>query len=289
MGFRFVVVDERFDATSRVVQLAPKRRGGPCVTMLFGSRGDNDDAVVIEDIRRKGATCATAEEPPLPRKYGTRLMLLAMLNAFVVRARKMYPHLRRFELADEATYDCPGPLQDIAEIKTFATDLLLQDRTYYERHLNMAMQHPASIETRAALLDRVRREPKGVSFGTFFAFLTTTDGPSRTVHRPGDVRFLLEHEPLLRAAFRRSRSFRAFFADVHAQMGCTFFAACWRRLLHFFGAARLQGAVYAVAFDDLPPCPEPLVVKRLQRGGGSGAREHVHGMLIDRRRVWARR
>ena len=129
----FSVLERDVDKTTRYFAILPERVG--CITVSFDPRpGSHDHVAVIQSIQHD-TECA---QEGLPKKYGTRAMILGALNALKDISRERYPHLQTIELNDEAAYPCPPyAVSEDDKIKTFATDLLLRGETYYERYLRV--------------------------------------------------------------------------------------------------------------------------------------------------------
>lgn len=295
---RFDVLDRNIDSHRRSFVVAP-RIGHGCVLMFLDPQ--DDPVVVIEAV--KYDTQYTAEgTPPLPRKYGTRSMLLGAMHALMRLAARRYPHLREFHLADEASYPC-AMLAPNARVKTFATDLLLDGRTYYERHLNVRLLHPVI----AGIADRVRQRVTlhmDLTWDAFWAALVAPRPHGGDVERPPEhLAWLDGHRQALERMYARhysrEHSWRLFFQRVHARWGCRFFACCWWRLCVVFEMTRLAGAVWRVAFDDVPPLPDgaswrltKAKARDQQGGGGKKSRlQHAHANRLHAAvmRTWFKR
>lgn len=238
--------------------VAPRAlRGKGCVLMLFDpDPADEDPAVVIEAVNYD-ARCTADDTPDLVRKYGTRSMVLGAMHAVMRRAARAYPHLSEFQLADEASYPCAQLPPH--RVKTYATDLLLFDRTYYERHLGVALAKPRDLRVAEEVRRRVRG-PIDLTFDAFWsAVATATDA------QPPELGAWLEaRRAAVQRLFEGAATWRAFFQRAHARWNCAFFAACWYQLCGLFGMRSLLGALYRVAFKDVPAVPGGAAV-RLRR------------------------
>lgn len=270
--FELRVGDLRFSAVERPLSeydtvrefvVAPEVRGGPCVVFHFGDPSLGS-AVLIQSILYNSA-CSS--DLPLVRRTGTRAMVLGAMHAFMRRARTLYPHLRSFELADEAHFPCP-PISP--SIKTFATDLLLSKTTYYQRHLGV---RPTTARTRALLDSVAVRLDAPVAAGGFDAFwtvLTTADTAVPRTRRQmewlGQRRDEIQRS-YVRAA-SRGRTWRQLFRCLHAKYDCAFFACCWWRLCVRFGMTGLVGASWTVDFGDVPRPAEVASLVARRSGGG---------------------
>jgi hypothetical protein len=271
---QFDVMEKRYDPTRYELVVAPSVGSG-CVLMLFDPTPRNADTVVIIEAIKYDKRCTSAGTPPMPRKYGTRTMMLGAMHAMMFRAAQRYPHLAEFQLQDEAKYPCPDLAPD-ATVKTFATDLLLDGRTYYERHIGML-----PIESRVAnIADGVRarmRTPIDMPFDDFWDALTVPSADRGDIWRPSEHYTWLEsRKPELKQMYEQSRSdgdtWHAFFSRVHSRWNCAFFATCWWRLCQLFGMQRIVGATYRVAFEDVPSRVVLLrkqEQRQLKRGGGA--------------------
>lgn len=96
--YTFSVFERDVDARSRVMVVIPERAG--CMTLMFDPRPEGEDPTVVVESVKHDSTCA---EEGLPRKYGTRAMILGTMNVLVDVARSRYPHLKEFEPERDST------------------------------------------------------------------------------------------------------------------------------------------------------------------------------------------
>lgn len=254
----FFVLEKDIDRYTRFFVVVPERIG--CVTLSFDPNPRHKDPVVTVQSIKHDKRCA---EEGLPRKYGTRAMILGTLNVLKDIAHHRYPHLRTIELNDEASYPCPPfAVQEDNKIKTFATDLLLRNETYYERHLNVRPCREPIKQIVTATKSRVNRAID-VSFEAFWKNIGGSShaqqdaGSPTDVHRaPEQIKWLHDNAPMIQQLFteyyNRRQSWKVFFQRLHQEYGCTFFACSWWRLCVLFNMTRLVGAAWSVSFDRLP-------------------------------------
>jgi len=258
----FSVLEKDVDRRTRFMVVLPE--GSGCVTLSFDPNPRNKDPVVAVQSVRHDTRCAAEG---LPRKYGTRAMILGALNALKLASHSRYPHLREYELSDEASYPCPPfAVEEEKTIKTFATDLLLLGRTYYERHLNVKPRQPYVRDVANEVRRRVAG-PVNIAFPVFWECMMTH---GNEVHRDADqLRWLSGNEAKIRRAYEKysRKCWRAFFQSLHRRHGCVFFSCCWWRLCVFFDMTRLVGAAWYVSFARLPR--QDIEIYQKQTGGGS--------------------
>lgn len=239
---------DAYDETSRYFVISPgkvqHRAALGCVVLAF-STDPAEDSVMVQTVIHDPA-CTPAGQLPLARKTGTRAMLLGALHAMRALAREEYPHLLRVELSDESTFPCP-PLS--RAVHTFATDVLLQGTTYYQRHLGMAPARGIVKSTLRAAAERMR-SPVEDGFNAWWAQLSA-DGLGQTDEQRA---WLSANEDGVRAIFFRvgRGTWGALFRELHAQYDCTFFAACAMQLVNMFHLTPLLGALWQVDMDALP-------------------------------------
>lgn len=283
----FSVVEKDISESTRMMVVLPRlpQRSG-CMTLMFDPRPIGDDRTVVIESVKHDTNCAAEG---LPRKYGTRAMILGTLNFLREIARERYPHLQEIELADEASYPCPPfAVEEDGNIKTFATDLLLSGTTYYERHLNVTPCKNSVLKSVNAVKRRVA-EPVDLTFDTFWAKLTGDDGVENDTERTADqLRWLSDKKGSVRKVFERhgSTSWRVFFQNVHKKHGCVFFSCCWWRLCIVFDMTRLVGAAWVVSFGNLPQQQFTVVDdddNDTRVGGGSGLRTAAYHRGIARK------
>lgn len=261
----FDVLEKDLDKHTRFFVVVPEKAG--CVTIsLDPSPGSDDRTAVIQSVKHD-TTCA---REGLPRKYGTRAMILGALNVLKNVAITRYPHLDTFELNDEAAYPClPFTGEGEGKIKTFATDLLLRRETYYERHLNA---RPCK-NTTTTIVESVKRRVSDSIDTAFSDFWKVLIGPvSRDIERkPKKVEWLHERKAAIQDIFQKNKhqSWQAFFQAIYKTYNCAFFACCWWRLCIFFDMTRLVGAAWYVPFSELPSRD----ISYSKKGGGGRGRQ----------------
>lgn len=257
---------------ARVFAVLPDRAG--CVMILFDpSPRSRSHTAVLQNVTHD-AECA---QEGLPRKYGTRVMLLGALNIFKHIALTRYPHLREFQLDDEASYPCfPDTPEGDDRIRTFATDLLLQKHTYYERHLRV---RPTTSHIKHIVKAVKKRISASIDapFSEFWKAITDAPVARDFARHPKKLEWLAAHKDAIEREFkhhaRKQHSWRKFFRTMHHIHNCLFFACCWWRLCIFFDMTPLMGASWHVRFDDLPI----LSYKIVQSALGGGGRKNKEG------------
>jgi hypothetical protein len=252
--------------------LAPRRVQGDlkgCVVMEWGM---DDDRVNIANIIHD-VNCSSKNVAPLEKKYGTRAMMLGSTHAMILIAKERFPHLKSFVLQDEATYNCP-PLEK--NNRTFASDLLIRNDTYYERHLNMEPVLERIKVAKSKILSRVHA-PIRKPFDVFWTSLT-----SERDKEPEKLSWLLENMIGIREDYASSKTWRNFFIKMHQKHSCSFFAACGNQLLNIFHMSSMLGKQYIVKFEDLPNLSNKdrtgelsLVPYESQSGGGESRRRRM--------------
>jgi hypothetical protein len=270
----FHVMESDLDPITRFMVIVPQKIG--CMSVSFDPTPKSDDTTVTIQSVAYHSECA---EEGLPRKYGTRSMILGMLNVLKTIAKDRYPHLSTIELNDEASYPCPPfAVREDGKIKTFATDLLLQGNTYYERHLHITPCRETTKNILKTVKARVSR-PADVSFSMFWKALVG-EVANDTERKPEQLDWLSDHKESVREHFERhaSVSWRNFFRSLYEQYNCVFFSCCWWRLCILFVMTRLVGAAWSVSFDRLPP-----KAFTLYQGGGGGKRRRGRSSIQTRK------
>lgn len=277
----FNVLERDLDKTTRYFSVVPESAG--CITVSFDPRPGSEEHVAVVQSIKHDTACA---QEGLPRKYGTRAMILGALNALKDVSRERYPHLQTIELNDEAEYPCPPyAVKEDGKIKTFATDLLLRGETYYERYLGVRPRKKMITDIVDGVKARVRRPPD-VSFSDFWKVLVG-EVALDTERRPEQVRWLHEHEGKIRELFKKHgrESWLVLFRALFESYNCTFFACCWWRLCILFNMTRLAGATWYVTFADLPEREYTYISSKSQGGGGrntAGKRKGERDAVADR-------
>ena len=254
----------RFDANMTLEEphlmwlyLAPRRvpeaRKG-CVTISFDPkptrrslRDGEGRAAILQSLYFDGR-CSVADDPPLDPKHGTRAMLLGAVHVFRHLVRTWWPHVTELHLSDESTFKCAPRFGN--KIRTYATDLLTGDLTYYERHLGASLSSSSARERRA----EVRRRITSPVDATGADFWSSMSSPSTPWDRRQE-RWMKENGAavveLLDAVRAAGGTWQDFFGEVRAKYGCDMYACCSEQLVTFFKMSRLMGAGYEVKLDDL--------------------------------------
>jgi hypothetical protein len=239
--------------TLAIVPKTPIRGHGSrgCVVMDFSrTPGLGSEEVVISAFMHDEA-CSGRGMPPLEKKSGSRAMLLGSVHAMMFLAKKRWPHLEYFTLADEATFLCEPAS---AKVRTCVTDLLLTGKTYYERHLNAKPVSGVVARATRHVIDRMQSSVD-MSGGEFVALIENgIDLLSRRhSHLAGwipenkdDIGALVDEYA------ETEQSWRALFTALNDKYGCVFFACCEYQLRDAFSMHPLVGAAYTVRFEDVP-------------------------------------
>lgn len=209
----------------------PSRGGDPIVNII----------AVLHDAR-----CSAPGTPLLERKRGTRAMMLGACHALMAVARqKGWIHLTTFHITDESTFSCP-PISN--KVRTYGADVLLQDRTYYERHLN-ALPLSRLVQNAADAARARMREAVDMDGRSFVDAMLAYQLPKYTAWL---VAHADEIESAVQDAFDARRTWRELFTSLGDGFGCEFFACCGEQLSTMFALGRLMGAAYGVTFADVP-------------------------------------
>lgn len=231
----------------------PEERKG-CVTISFDPkptrqslREDVGKQAILQSLYFDGR-CSVADDPPLDPKHGTRAMLSGAVHVFRHLVRTWWPHVTELHLADESTYKCEPRFGN--KIRTYATDLLTGDLTYYERHLG-ASPTMSRVRQRRSEVRRRITAPVDATGEAFWAAMAAPPTPwdrrqERWMAAHGD-----EVMELLDSTRETGKTWQDFFEEVRARYGCDLYACCADQLVTFFGMSRLTGASYSVVLDDL--------------------------------------
>ena len=263
-----------------------------CVLLMFDPSTGGDPVVQLASVYFDGK-CAVGDGPELEQKTGTRSMLKGALLALrhLAKVERRWPHLGEIHLDDESTFRCRPEFSD-AKIKTFATDLLVGDRTYYERHLNATLSSAAAHADRVAARGRIQ-SPIDVDGTTFWRHMTPTSlgGVAPVVLSRKQIRWIKAYGHLIVKFVDDVReaggTWEDAFESIKDWCECEMFACCAEQLVRFFKLSRLMGALYTVKIDELPEAetsvvtrPEPRVVHvKLSRGGGGPKRDRAFRTL----------
>jgi len=268
------------DEDPMLVVLAPRRipgeRNGCVMFQIDKIRGDpqqqvqDSNQIIVARIVHN-PKCSLPGTPDLEKKYGTRAMILGALHCVKMLAETRWRYLTRFALQDESTYKCP-PLD--MKVMTSASDLFLQDNTYYERHLNMRLQNRRASDAKTRALEKIHG-PVDLTWNGFWLLLTDESANFTT---PEKTAWLEANKAAIRQLFSSSAAgsatttWRTLFTALHDKFGCSFFAASLLQLSKRFGMMPIMGASYAVDFSDLPNASvETRVVVDIRGGGDAGS------------------
>ena len=221
----------------------------------------NDDLGHVATIQLFCFSERCGKEKPLEPKRGARSMLLGALYALLHLAHneQRWPHLNTFSLNDESDYKCKLsnlPAAKQYPINTFATDLLTQNTTYYQRHLNA---HLSSVQANTELKEvrKIITGPvslKGFDFLKQLNHIMMTESGMRPNKEQSDwmTSNSVHLIQIFDDAFNRGECWESAFKHVQAQFGCKMYACCFEQLIIFFNMFRLKGASYEVHAKELP-------------------------------------
>lgn len=246
--YKFDIEIKQDDDHTCYLSLAPRRvpheRRG-CVVMCFNPTRGQSTVVDINAIAHD-EKCSAKGTPPLEKKYGTRAMMLGAVHCMMFLASSRWPHLQSFSLTDESTFFCQPAFK---KVKTFAPDLLLRDKTYYQRHLNMDI---VKLEVRQTVDNIVKRMAEHVDM-TGDEFMG--EMLDETLLTPELVKWLKDNTQDIVACVedhRDLKTWRMLLQTLSDKFGCMFFACCSSQLMNLFNMHRLMGAEYTVKFEDVP-------------------------------------
>lgn len=253
--YRFETLVEEENRHTMWMYIAPRKvpeeRKG-CVTISFDprpSRGSLTNGygrqAVLQSLYFDGR-CSAYDDPPLDPKQGTRAMLLGAIHVFRYLVRHWWPHVTILTMSDQSTYKCKPKFEN--KIRTFATDLLTGDLTYYERHLGATMESPANRSIRRGVRMRMTSpiDRNGHDFGEAMTLQiqARTRAQERWVSQHADeMKYLLDQ---MRST---GHSWQEYFTEIKRRFGCEMYACCAENLVTFFGMSVLMGAVYSVELD----------------------------------------
>lgn len=290
---RFDAVLQSEGPTTMWLILAPNKvpeepRG--CVLIMFDPSVGGDPVVQLASVYFDGK-CAVGDGAELQQKIGTRAMLRGALLALrhIAKIEQKWPHLNEIHLDDESTFRCRPEFADV-KIKTFATDLLAGDRTYYERHLNASLFSATAHRDRIEARKRIQ-SPIDVDGTTFWNRMLPTNlgGSAQVVLSRKQIGWMKAYGDLIVQFIDDMRdaggTWEDAFGSIKDWCDCEMFACCAEQLVRFFRLTRMMGALYTVKLDDLPsatvtyPDSDSIRVK-LTRGGG--ARDRSNSRLLCR-------
>jgi hypothetical protein len=242
---------EIWHETDTFVLVSPRTRtakGNGCVKFVINPK--YGDRITIDTIAYDSKCAASGSS--LSRKSGTRRMVIGAMHCVRDLAETRWPALRGFELHDQGAYMCP-PLD--MELRTTASDLLLQDSTYYERHYNLKIELPEVADAKLAALEKIHA-PVAMSFAEFWAIVLPNVEMYLTNAKHA---WLTTHKDAIERSFGRKiktdpdTTWRTLMTLLHKKYGCTFFAATLTQFAHHFGMMPFLGAAYVVDFANIPP------------------------------------
>ena len=277
---------ETHDTSIATLMVAPRKVPGEkrgCVVLEFDPMGQDtmvNIANIVHDCR-----CSRKGTKPLEKKYGTRLMVLGALNAMIFLSETRWPSLTTFHLQDESTYSCP-PLEKA--VRTFATDLFIQDTMYYERHLGVK----AEREKVRNLINTIKQVLAGPLVDKYFNFESfwkklapkAAGGSYSGLTTKVKAAWLKQHKPHISVEFEKcvAGSVREFFVRMHTLYSCLFFASMSDALITDFKMIPLMGAGYVVSFQDLPRVHVHFCKSAQNGGGPSKARRVMLDVMFEK-------
>ena len=272
-----ILFDMMVSETSRQLTLviAPHIRNGSYNGCVVIDMFQGDKEAVVQALKHD-SKCA--KNMTLEKKYGTRRMLLGAMHCAMHIAAKKMPHINKFVLQDEASYNCP-PLSH--GVKTMATDVLLIGEPYYARHLNMK---PADGRVKEAIKDVRKVLAKNIEM-SFSEFWSRIYGPGREgdylsmTQSKEQKEWLHAHKSEIKTMYKKyanaGNSWQSFFNHVYSVYGCTFFASCAMRLVDMFRLNCAIGSAWVVRFKNLPGAADgaDIDVEIQQMSGGGRSNE----------------
>ena len=270
-GTRTTFDVEIWHETDTFVLVSPRTRtakGNGCVKFVINLK--YGDRITIDTIAYDSKCAASGS---LSRKSGTRRMVIGAMHCVRDLAETRWPELRGFELHDQGAYMCP-PLD--MELRTTASDLLLQDSTYYERHYNLKIELQEVADAKMAALEKIHA-PVAMSFAEFWAIVLPNVEMYLTDAKHA---WLTTHKDAIERSFGRKMktdpdtTWRTLMTLLHKKYGCTFFAATLTQFAHHFGMMPFLGAAYVVDFANIPPAIRVVskIHTTVELGGGGGGR-----------------
>ena len=269
----FDVQLQRTNRNLKVV-IAPQVRNGSYNGCIVIEMHRKDKAAIIQTLKHD-AKCS--KNMTLEKKYGTRPMLLGALHCAKEFAAQYMPHVNKFMLADESSYNCP-PLS--SNVKTIATDVLLLKETYYARHLNMKPTSQLIKDTIAEARERLNNA-FDMNFSEFWERIHGQGRATdylRSSQTNEQKQWLDKNKQDIRDIYLDSKknefTWHQLFDRMYTKYGCTFFASCALRLIDIFELNALIGAAWMVRFRNLPTIVNGSEIKVSvnEMNGGGGAR-----------------
>lgn len=91
----------------RYAYVHPQNPGYECMIFSFSPKrtSKEDESIIIQTVNYNNK-CTKPGTKELHPRDGTRKMIIGALQAMIQVAKKKYPHLKEFVLADQAVYTC---------------------------------------------------------------------------------------------------------------------------------------------------------------------------------------
>ena len=203
--------------------------GRGCVVIGFDKSPNNDTAVL--DWFGYSPDCS--KDSPNMDRGNSKPMLIGALTAFRDFVQGEYPHIQILELADEATFTCPG--KGSPQMQTMVASLLLHGKSYYERLLNVRPSNRETARKVGEALERVNHQAGSLQW--------IVDGLGK---------WGTSNYAIIDAAFSKGGTWGKVISRVHRIIGCPFFEACSDRLADMFKISSLKGSAWSVPLIELP-------------------------------------
>ena len=242
---------EIWHETDTFVIVSPRTRtkkGHGCVKFVMNLK--YGDRITIDTVAYN-SKCTARGTDDMTKKNGTRSMVIGAMHCVRDLAETRWPEIKGFELHDEGAYTCP-PLD--MELRTTASDILLHDSTYYERHYNMTLEKKEVADKKSAALEKIHGRV-AMNFEKFWS-IVMPDVELYLTEAKHD--WLVSNKDDIERVFRRTLkkdpdiTWRMLARILHNKYGCTFFAATLTQFTYYFDIMPILGAAYVVDFSDLP-------------------------------------
>ena len=275
------------------VVVAPRRIPGNiegCVTFVIDN--DYSERVTMGTFvyHPKCTAIGTAD---LGKKKDTRSMVLGAMHCIRELAETRWPQLKGFQLHDEGSYSC-APLD--MELCTTASDILLMDDTFYERHFNMRFEQKIVLDAKEAALMKIHARVD-VDFEEFWSVVwpagqvpsdlfITSKKTAWLESNKADVKRVYEH------LFKKdSTTWRTMMRAMHERFGCSFFAATLMQMARFFRIKPILGACLVVDFGEMPTAKIDAEIHMSVelgklRGGGGDVVEFDQRIFPTKKMKW---
>ena len=296
-NFTFDVLLHHINENVMYMTLGPvpvSRTCQKCVFIEFDPSPDKDDDLGhMATIQSYcfNAKCTRSGTRPLEPKSGSRSMLLGALYALLHLAHKekRWLHLTTFSLNDESDYKCKlNAAGKEYNINTFATDLLTQGTTYYQRYLNAELSASRARKTcknaRKTILS-----PVPLSGHEFLNQLQGLVNPDHILDEE-QVQWMHSNSSSLKYIFddakQKGNSWETAFKHVQSMFACKMYACCFEQLIIFFNLLSLKGASYEVYYKNLPGYKTKVVARNTQSidvvlsGGSPSNIERLYNKII---------